>query len=61
MKVLLVYNSILPVYKHTFELCELVQDMRKSCPVPKGILNITVDKKVPMHVLAVSIGEKGLF
>ena len=59
MKVSVVYNSILPVYKQTFDLCELLQNTKKSCPVPKGIFDITVDTKVSEDVPAVSIGKKG--
>ena len=58
VNVSVVYNNILPIYKHTFDLCELVQDTKKSCPVPKGIFDITVDTKVPKGVYAVSIGKK---
>ena len=61
VKVSVVYNSILPLYKHTFDLCELLQNTKKSCPVPKGIFDITVDTKVSKNVLAVSIGKKGRF
>ena len=59
VKVSAVYNSILPIYEHTFDLCELLQNTKKSCPVPNGIFDITVDTKVPKGVPAVSIGKKG--
>ena len=59
MKVSVVYNNILPIYEHTFDLCELLQNTKKSCPVPKGIFDITVDTKPLKGVLAVSIGKKG--
>ena len=59
VKVSVVYRSILPIYEHTFDLCELVQNTKKSCPVPRGIFDITVDTKVLKGVLAVSIGKKG--
>ena len=52
MKVSLMYG-FLPIYKHTFDLCQLLQDVKKSCPVPKGILDATVDTEVPMNVPAV--------
>ena len=58
VNVSVVYNNILPFYKGTFDLCELVQDTKKSCPVPKGIFDITVGTKVPKGVPAVSIGKK---
>jgi len=53
VKVSIMYG-FLPIYKLTFDLCELLQDVKKSCPVPKGILNATVDTKVLMDVPAVS-------
>ena len=46
--------GFLPIYKHTFDLCQLLQNVEKSCPVPKGILDVTVDTKLPMNVPAVS-------
>ena len=58
MKVSLMYG-FLPIYKHTFDLCELLQYVKKSCPIPKGILDATVDTKVPMDVPAVSWQRKG--
>ena len=59
VKVLVVYNNILPIYEHTFDLCKLLQNTKKSCPISKGIFDITVDTKALKGVLAVSIGEKG--
>ena len=53
MKVSLMY-SFLPIYKHTFDLCELLQYVKKDCPVPRGILDISVDVKVPMDIPRVS-------
>ena len=59
MKVSLMYKGFLPIHtEYTFDLCELLQDMKKSCPVPKGIFDITMDTKVPMDVLAVSRRER---
>ena len=52
-KVSLMYG-FLPIYKHTFDLCELLQYVKKDCPVPKGILDITMDAKIPMDVPGVS-------
>ena len=46
--------GFLPIYKHTFDLCELLQKVKKDCPVPKGILDVSVDTKVPMDVPKVS-------
>ena len=48
--------GFLPIYKHTFDLrlCQLLQNVKKTCPVPKGILDVTVDTKLPMNVPAVS-------
>ena len=46
--------GFLPIYKHTFDLCQLLQNVKKSCPVLKGILDVTVDTKLPMDVPAVS-------
>ena len=58
VKVSLMY-SFLPVYKHTFDLCELLQYVKKDCPVPRGILDISVDVKVPMDIPRVSWPRKG--
>ena len=60
VNVSVVYNSNDLIYENTFELCERLQKMKKSCPVPKGIFDITVDAtKVLKGVPAVSIGKKG--
>ena len=58
VKVSLMYG-FLPIYKHTFDLCQLLQDVKKSCPVPKGILDVTVGTKLPMDVPGVSWPGKG--
>ena len=42
--------GFLPIYKHKFDICELLQKVEKDCPVPKGILDIAVDTKVPMDI-----------
>ena len=42
--------GFLPIYKHSFDICELLQKVEKDCPVSKGILDITVDTKVPMDI-----------
>ena len=49
VKVSLMYG-FLPIYKHTFDLCQLLEKVEKNCPVPKGILDITVNVKVPTDV-----------
>ena len=53
VKVSFMYG-FLPIYKHTFDICELLQKVQKDCPVPKGILDISVDAKVPRDVPKVS-------
>ena len=58
VKVSLMYG-FLPIYKHTFDLCQLLEKVEKNCPVPKGILDITVNVKVPTDVPGVSWPRKG--
>ena len=59
VKVSLMYKGFVPIHtEHTFDLCELLQDMKKSCPVPKGIFDVTMDIEVPKDVLAVSRRER---
>ena len=57
VKVSLMYG-FLPVYKHTFDLCELLKAVKKNCPVPRGILDIRLETKVSPDIPGVSWPRK---
>ena len=53
VKVLLIYG-FLPIYKHTLDLCELLQYVKKACPLPKGTYEGSRSHKIPMDIPSVS-------
>ena len=57
VKVSLMYG-FLPFYQHTFDLCELLQKVKKNCTVPRGILDITVETKISPDIPGVSWPRK---
>ena len=46
--------GFLPIYKHTFDLCELLQYVKKTCPIPKGTYEGARNGTIPMDVPGVS-------
>ena len=53
VKVSLMYG-FLPIYKHTFDLCELLQYVKKNCPIPRGTYEGAGNGTIPMDVPGVS-------
>ena len=53
VKVSLMYG-FLPIYKHTSDLCQLLQYVKKTCPLPKGIYEGAWNRTIPMDIPGVS-------
>ena len=49
-----VMYGFLPIYKHTFDLCELLQYVKKNCPIPRGTYEGAGNGTIPMDVPGVS-------
>ena len=47
------YNNSIP-YHQTYDLCDLVKDVDKSCPIKKGVLTFKLDIDLPSEAPAVS-------
>jgi len=47
--------GFLPVYDHTFDLCNLLTEVHKTCPIQQGITTISVEtQELPTDIPKVS-------